>query len=120
MSHKQAAPMDATQRAQRIRDLNDAFRKSGGLGGRFMITAGVQALGPIRVAELCRQVILFEAFTEDNDPCGEHDFGSIKDGGQTFFWKIDTYDKRLEYGSPDPSDPKVTTRVLTLMLAEEY
>ncbi len=120
MSHKQAAPMDATQRTQRIRALNDAFRKNGGLSGRFMITTGVQALGPIRVAELCRQVIQFEAFTEDNDPYGEHDFGSIKDRGQTFFWKIDTYDKRLEYGSPDPTDPKVTSRVLTLMLAEEY
>ena len=120
MPDKQTAPNDPTQHAQRIRDLNDAFRKSGGHGGRFMITAGIQALGPIRVAELCRQVIQFEAFTEDNDPYGEHDFGSIKDGGQTFFWKIDTYDKRLEYGSPDPADPAVTTRVLTLMLAEEY
>ncbi|WP_428245487.1 DUF3768 domain-containing protein [Ferrovibrio sp.] len=113
-------PQQQPDQTARIRELNDAFRKSGGLGGRFMITTGVQALGPIRVAELCRQIIQFEAFTEDNDPYGEHDFGSIKDGGQTFFWKIDTYDKRLEYGSPDPTDPKVTTRVLTLMLAEEY
>jgi hypothetical protein len=112
----------STEKAQptnRIRELNDAFRQTG-IGGRFMITAGVQALGPIRVAALSRQVMRFNAFTEDNDPYGEHDFGSLKEGGQTFFWKIDAYDKKLEYGSPNPADPSVTTRVLTLMLAEEY
>lgn len=108
------------KQAERITVLNDAFRRSGGYGGRFMVTAGVQALGPIRIAALLRQVMTFNAFSEDNDPYGEHDFGSFKEDGQTFFWKIDAYDKNLEYGSPDPTDPAVTTRVLTLMLAEEY
>ena len=102
-----------------IRVLNDAFRSTG-IGGRFMITAGVQALGPIRVAALTRQVMSFNTFSADNDPYHEHDFGSLKDSGQTFFWQIDYYDKALKYGSPDPADPAVTTRVLTLMLAEEY
>ncbi len=110
---------EQAQPANRIRDLNDAFRSTG-VGGRFMITAGVQALGPIRVATLTRQVMTFNAFSADNDPYHEHDFGSLKEGGQTFFWKIDYYDKTLEYGSPDPANPAVTTRVLTLMLAEEY
>lgn len=120
MSNDPTDREDSAEQSQLIAKLNDAFRKSGGLGGRFMVTAGVQAYGPIRVAELCRLVSQFDDFTEDNDPYGEHDFGSIEYGGEKFFWKIDAYDKALEFGSPDPTDPAVTTRVLTLMLAQEY
>jgi hypothetical protein len=40
--------------------------------------------------------------------------------GTKLFWKIDCYDRELHFGSPDPADPTVTTRVLTLMLASEY
>ena len=55
-----------------------------------------------------------------SSPYGEHDFGSFKLVGRTFFWKIDYYDKRCKFGSEDQSDPEKTTRVLTIMLAEEY
>ena len=40
--------------------------------------------------------------------------------GQTIFFKIDYFDKTLMYNSPDPSDPAVTERVITIMLADEY
>jgi len=62
----------------------------------------------------------FSDFTDDNDPWGEHDFGSFEHDGQKFFFKLDYYDNNLEFGSEDPSDPVQTTRVLTVMLAEEY
>ena len=50
----------------------------------------------------------------------EHDFGAFELEGQNLFWKIDYYDTGLKYGSPNPEDPRVTRRVLTIMLAEEY
>jgi hypothetical protein len=62
----------------------------------------------------------FDKFDEDNDPHCEHDFGLIEDGDVRCFWKIDYYDLDMELMSPDPADPFVTTRVLTVMLAEEY
>ena len=30
------------------------------------------------------------------------------------------YDRDLRYGSPDPADERVTERILTVMLAEDY
>ena len=62
----------------------------------------------------------FDTFTEDNDPHGEHDFGTVVVARRKIFWKIDYYDNRMEFSSPDPADPDVTERVLTIMLAEEY
>ncbi|WP_456738298.1 MULTISPECIES: DUF3768 domain-containing protein [unclassified Bradyrhizobium] len=59
-------------------------------------------------------------FTQENDPHGEHDFGSLDLVGRKFFWKIDYYDEDMRSGSEDPSDPKRTVRVLTLMLSSEY
>jgi hypothetical protein len=65
-------------------------------------------------------VFKFSDFTPDNDPHGEHDFGSFEHAGKSIFWKIDCYDRDLNFGSPNPADPNVTARVLTVLLAEEY
>ena len=101
----------------RIAALNDHARQTF-KDCRVIITAGVRALEDVDA--VLRQVQVFEAFTPDNDPYGEHDFGSITLEGATFFWKIDYYDIDLHMHSPDPSDGTVTARVLTIMLAEEY
>ena len=87
---------------------------------RWILSQGVLACDPITVAELLIAVEDFDSFTADNDPYGEHDFGVIKLNGNTFFWKFDCYDVDLLMHSPDSSDPTVTTRVLTVMLADEY
>ncbi|HEV7276530.1 MAG TPA: DUF3768 domain-containing protein [Devosiaceae bacterium] len=105
--------------ADRIRCLNDRLRTHF-IGGQVMITQGIQALGPAFRVACVQAVRAFDTFTEDNDPHGEHEFGSVEIAGTTVFWKIDYYDRTLEYASPDPSDPAVTTRVLTILLAEEY
>lgn len=62
----------------------------------------------------------FASFEAENDPYGEHYFGALTIRGKKVFFKIDYFDRDLTYGSPDPADPSVTTRVLTIMLAEEY
>jgi hypothetical protein len=99
--------------------LNDALRTTL-QGGNVVITAGVHALTPEVKAQALSALRGFSAFTKDNDPHGEHDFGSFELAGEKFFFKIDYYDARMEFGSEDPSDPGQTTRVLTLMLAEDY
>ena len=106
-------------KTDRIRQLNDAFRRTF-VGGAVMITAGVEALPLDQRRSLLQKVRSFDAFSEGNDPHEEHDFGSIDEAGIRCFWKIDYYDRKTEFGSPDPADPAVTTRVMTIMLADEY
>ena len=84
------------------------------------MTAGVNTKGPEFVSKALAKVIGFDDFNADNDPHGEHDFGSFELEGEKLFWKIDDYDLAGEFGSEDPTDPKKTLRVLTVMLAEEY
>ena|SRR5436190_18230512 len=108
-----------TDRAKRIADLNDAFRTSLE-GGRVIITAGVAALDTDARIAVLKEVRAFTAFTSDNDPYGEHDFGSVSVSGHEFFWKIDYYDPSLTRHSEDAANPSVTARVLTIMRTEEY
>ncbi|WP_426422524.1 DUF3768 domain-containing protein [Bradyrhizobium genosp. A] len=103
----------------KVQQLNDAFRKTL-TGGRTCFTAGVSALGEPFTTKTLALVRSFDVFTTENDPYGEHDFGSITIDETKLFWKIDYYDLSLQYGSNDPSDPAQTSRVLTIMLAEEY
>jgi len=84
------------------------------------MTAGVNTKGPEFVSKALAKVIAFNDFNADNDPHREHDFGSFELEGEKLFWKIDYFDLAAEFGSEDPTDPKKTLRVLTVMLAEEY
>lgn len=110
---------DSAAKSQRIRALNDAFRTTS-IGGRVMLTSGVSEFGADIKVRIMMAVREFSKFDEDNDPHGEHDFGSFELFTKKFFWKIDYYALDMEGGSEDPSDPAMTTRVLTIMLAEEY
>jgi hypothetical protein len=101
-----------------IAALNDVCRAQPGAG--WVLTPGVQALSQAALARAVEAVRGFSAFSEDDDPYGERDFGAFQVGQTRLFWKIDYYDLDLCMASPDPADPAVTKRVLTLMLAEEY
>jgi hypothetical protein len=103
----------------KIAQLNDQFRRTFS-GGQVMTTASISELDVISQAKIFKLVREFDNFTESNDPYGEHDFGTITLNNQKIFWKIDCYDKTMEFGSENPADPSVTTRVLTIMFASEY
>lgn len=103
--------------AGKVQSLNDAARRSF-TGCRVLVTGGVAALG-------CADAVIaavrsYSTFTADNDPYGEHDFGSFTMLGQQLFWKFDYYDPDMHMASLDPADDSITLRVLTIMLAEEY
>lgn len=110
--------MTEQDHAAAIAALNDACRAGPGAG--WVLTSGVRALSLAEQTVAFALVRAFSDFSEDNDPHGEHDFGAFEVGGARLFWKIDYYDLDLCMASPDPADPAVTKRVLTLMLAEEY
>ncbi len=103
----------------RIRALNDELRQNLA-GGVAVMTPGIAALGQEAVARIVKTIAVFDDFCHANDPHQEHDFGSFEADGHTIFFKIDYFDDTLTYHSPDPSDPAVTKRVITIMLADEY
>jgi len=108
-----------TNPTQHIRELNDDLRKYL-IGGGAVITPGIAALGQEAVERIVQTVAVFDDFCHANDPYEEHDFGSFEAEGETIFFKIDYFDRTLTYHSPDPADPSVTERVITIMLADEY
>jgi len=108
-----------TTKTEAIRALNDELRQNFATGTALM-TAGVAALGAEAVARIVKTIAVYDDFCHANDPYEEHDFGSFEVDGHRLFFKIDYYDKSRCYHSRDPSDPSVTERVITIMLAEEY
>ena len=102
-----------------IRELNDKLRTTMS-GGLVHMTNGIAALGLPTVNAIFKAVASFTAFTPDNDPWGEHDCAVMEIEGHRIVWKIDYYDRSRTFHSPDAADPKVTVRVLTVMLSAEY
>jgi len=113
---------------KKIAELNDHVRRRmtspwlipSGVPAKIFKTSGINALPIEDQLVILTTIRDFDAFTEDNDPYGEHDFGSLDHNGQKIFWKIDYYAPAMRHGSENPADPSQTVRVLTIMLANEY
>ena len=131
-----AAPISAREQAARIARLNDLARQAMGVACTVVATVGFRSLSDADQSRVRELVETFDAFTEDNDPHGERDFGCVyqlgdgrwtterprvrEDERARVFWKLDYYDRELRFASEDAADPAITRRVLTIMLADEY
>lgn len=85
-----------------------------------MLVRGIYSKGQAVINDILNSVKTFNNFNENNDPYNEHDYGSFVYNGQKIMWKIDYYDRNLQYYSENPEDVNKTIRVMTVMLAEEY
>ncbi len=108
-----------SETSDRIRVLNDNFRTTF-VGGQVVMTQRVSELPIDEKARIILAVQSYTDFDAENDPHGEHDFGNVELAGETYFFKVDYYSPDLRGGSEDPADPEKTTRVLTIMRADEY
>jgi ketosteroid isomerase-like protein len=104
-----------------VAELNDRFRANPHNGlGRFVVTRSVHDLGPEFVAKAVAAVKAFKDFTKDNDPYQERDCFTFKVDDEELLFKIDYFDRTMQYASPNPADPHVTVRIGTIMLCEDY
>jgi hypothetical protein len=93
-----------SNRSEKIARLNDRARAAMGLACRLVQTPGINALSPQDQSKIREKVETFNAFTPDDDPHGERDFGAFDHQERRIFWKIDYYDKDLMFESEDPAD----------------
>jgi Protein of unknown function (DUF3768) len=126
----------AREQAARIARLNDLARQAMGVACTVVATVGFRSLSDADQSCVRELIETFDAFTEDNDPHGERDFGCVyqlgdgrwtterpkvrEDERERVFWKLDYYDRELQFASEDAANPAITRRVLTIMLSDEY
>ena len=131
-----AAVAAAREQTARIARLNDLARSAMGVACTAVATVGFRSL-PKADQSCFRELIeALDAFDEDTDPHGERDFGTIyqlvcgrwtterprlrDDERERVFWKLDYYDRQMQFASDDAANPTITRRVLTIMLSDEY
>jgi len=106
----------------KIAELNDKLRRNIFNPGKdkVILTQGVSNLPFDEQLRILIKVKLFNNFNTGNDVYQEHDFACIEHRGINYFFKIDYYNKTMDAGSDDASNPDITIRVLTIMRADEY
>jgi Protein of unknown function (DUF3768) len=131
-----ATPTSQRERTARIARLNDRARQAMGLACTAFVTAGFRSLPEADQSRVRELIETYDVFDEDSDPHGERDFGAVyqladgrwtterprvcDDERERVFWKLDYYDRQMQFASDDAANPAITRRVLTIMLADEY
>lgn len=103
---------------EQVRAENDKVRKllRSSSSCRIMMTPSVsESPDKYLILEAIRN---FDNFSGNNDPYEEHDCAIVKVNGESYMFKIDYYDLKLEYGV-DPQEEDCI-RVLTIMHASDY
>lgn len=118
------APLALIDRTEVITRLNDRARLGLDRTARCVITRNCLATfgpldGPQAVMTQARLLAGMRQcqFAPDSP---ERDLGSFTFEGRAVWVKVDYYDRNCEYGSEDPADASVTTRVVTIMLPEDW
>ncbi len=126
----------AREQTARIARLNDLARQAMGVACTAVATAGFRSLPEADQSQVRELIETFDAFTDDNDPHGERDFGTIyqlvdgrwtterplshEDERERVFWKLDYFGRDMQFASENAANPSITRRVLTIMLSDEY
>ncbi len=106
----------STQQAK-VAQLNDRFRRRQEGHGDIVVTPGIRDQGSAFVAKALASVQAYDDFPAEH-PC--HDFGIVSVDAIRIGFKIDAYDRDVIFGSPNPADPMVTHRVMTVFTPLEW
>lgn len=114
-----------TDQLSRIATLNDRVRQGLDPTARIVITTaclatlageGGKVAEILAQAEIMKKIRRYVFKPEDGF---DRASGDLIISGHAVRFKIDCYDLALEWGSEDPADPLVTTRVMTIMLPSD-
>ncbi len=120
LGYKQRWESPVSKKKEKIRRLNDMHRGSETSGGKMEISVGIRNQGRKFLTKAKVAVAHYDNFTREADFTNEHSFGKVEVDGQQVVFQIFYYDSSMRMESSDPSNPKITTRVLVIMLESEY
>jgi hypothetical protein len=101
-------------RTDTIRALNDAARATF-TGCLVLLTDAFEALPLTTRAQVLKKVREYDDFDDTRFP--EHRVGYLDHEGEVYIFEIIYRDLTLQTHSPDPANPRVTRRVLTIGIA---
>ncbi|MDE2563013.1 MAG: DUF3768 domain-containing protein [Sphingomonadales bacterium] len=118
------ATLPRPDRIETIARLNDRARQGLDPRARIVVTRNCLAafcdldtVGVVLVQAELLAAFRRCAFAADSP---ERDFAAITFRDRKVWMKIDYFDETLEFGSDDSADASVTTRVITILLPEDY
>lgn len=123
-AHKDMTEQERLQN-QKVRQLNDLMRTNMpaslvGSKNRAVFSGSLTGADTEFKNAALNAVRDFRAFTEGNDPYGEHDMGTVEVGGEQIMFKFDYYAPDLMHGSEQPWNAAETVRFLSIFYAGDY